>query len=251
MSQAISERAPLPTDRAHAAQRDRRRGVSGGLAAAHRTPTVRAVRGQPLYRPRSPSSAARGQPGRVATASGHPSGSPAGIEFICAGRDVDRRPARVRRGCAADHRIQRDGDHRRRPRRSDRAGARRPVAIGARLSAGRRRVGAPVPNRVLHQPHLRRGRQAAATPHRADLSVDRGPVRRRASPSYTRRSPRYSFPPNWPTDSASTAGTAALQMRRSYKTSDGEMAQLTINTHLSSNFRYAMTMRRVTGQAAD
>ncbi|CNJ54645.1 GntR family transcriptional regulator [Mycobacterium tuberculosis] len=28
------------------------------------------------------------------------------------------------------------------------------------------------------------------------------------------------------------------------------MAQLTINTHLSSNFRYAMTMRRVTGQAA-
>jgi GntR family transcriptional regulator len=45
-------------------------------------------------------------------------------------------------------------------------------------------------------------------------------------------------------------GTAALQMRRTYKTSDGEMAQLTINTHLSSNFRYALTMRRVNGQAA-
>jgi GntR family transcriptional regulator len=46
------------------------------------------------------------------------------------------------------------------------------------------------------------------------------------------------------------AGTAALQLRRTYHTSDGEMAQLTINTHLSSDFRYAMTMRRVTGQAA-
>ena len=41
------------------------------------------------------------------------------------------------------------------------------------------------------------------------------------------------------------AGTAALQMRRIYTTSDGEVAQLTINTHLSSRFRYAMTMRRV------
>jgi GntR family transcriptional regulator len=44
-------------------------------------------------------------------------------------------------------------------------------------------------------------------------------------------------------------GTAALQMERTYKTSDGEVAQVTINTHLSSNFRYAMTMRRVNNQA--
>ncbi|MCV7378639.1 GntR family transcriptional regulator [Mycobacterium alsense] len=43
------------------------------------------------------------------------------------------------------------------------------------------------------------------------------------------------------------AGTAALQMRRTYRTSDGEIAQVTINTHLSSSFRYAMTMRRVNG----
>jgi GntR family transcriptional regulator len=41
------------------------------------------------------------------------------------------------------------------------------------------------------------------------------------------------------------AGTAALEMRRTYRTSDGEVAQVTINTHLSSSFRYAMTMRRV------
>ncbi|MGO8771749.1 MAG: GntR family transcriptional regulator [Mycobacterium sp.] len=40
-------------------------------------------------------------------------------------------------------------------------------------------------------------------------------------------------------------GTAALQMQRTYKTSDGEVAQVTVNTHLSSSFRYAMTMRRV------
>ncbi|MGB7357093.1 MAG: GntR family transcriptional regulator [Mycobacterium sp.] len=41
------------------------------------------------------------------------------------------------------------------------------------------------------------------------------------------------------------AGTAALQMRRSYTTSDGEVAQVTVNTHPSSRFRHAMTMRRV------
>ncbi|MGF2951102.1 GntR family transcriptional regulator [Mycobacterium sp. THU-M116] len=45
------------------------------------------------------------------------------------------------------------------------------------------------------------------------------------------------------------AGTAALQMRRTYRTSEGDVAQVTINTHLSSKFRYAITMRRVTGQA--
>ena len=43
------------------------------------------------------------------------------------------------------------------------------------------------------------------------------------------------------------AGSAALEMRRSYTTSDGEIAQVTINTHPSSRFRYSMTMRRVKG----
>ena len=40
-------------------------------------------------------------------------------------------------------------------------------------------------------------------------------------------------------------GSAALEMRRTYTTSDGETAQVTINTHPSSRFRYSMTMRRV------
>lgn len=40
-------------------------------------------------------------------------------------------------------------------------------------------------------------------------------------------------------------GTAALRMKRSYTTSDGEVAQVTVNTHPSSRFRHAMTMRRV------
>jgi hypothetical protein len=39
-------------------------------------------------------------------------------------------------------------------------------------------------------------------------------------------------------------GTPALQIQRTYTTSDGEIAQVTVNTHLSS-FRYAMTLRRV------
>jgi DNA-binding GntR family transcriptional regulator len=44
-------------------------------------------------------------------------------------------------------------------------------------------------------------------------------------------------------------GTAALEMRRAYKTSDGEIAQVTINTHPSSRYRHSMTMRRVKDQA--
>lgn len=41
------------------------------------------------------------------------------------------------------------------------------------------------------------------------------------------------------------AGSAALEMRRAYTTSTGEVAQVTINTHPSSRFRHSMTMRRV------
>jgi GntR family transcriptional regulator len=45
------------------------------------------------------------------------------------------------------------------------------------------------------------------------------------------------------------AGTAALEMLRTYKTSDGAVAQVTINTHPSSRYRHSMTIRRVKGQA--
>jgi GntR family transcriptional regulator len=41
------------------------------------------------------------------------------------------------------------------------------------------------------------------------------------------------------------AGTAALEMRRTYRTSDGKVAQVTLNTHPASRFRHSMTMRRV------
>ncbi|MDH6198444.1 GntR family transcriptional regulator [Mycobacterium frederiksbergense] len=44
-----------------------------------------------------------------------------------------------------------------------------------------------------------------------------------------------------------TEGSAALQMQRTYTTSDGEIAQVTVNTHPSDRFRHAMTMRRVKG----
>jgi DNA-binding GntR family transcriptional regulator len=40
-------------------------------------------------------------------------------------------------------------------------------------------------------------------------------------------------------------GSAALEIQRTYTTSDGEVAQVTINTHPSSRFRYSTTMRRV------
>jgi DNA-binding GntR family transcriptional regulator len=42
-------------------------------------------------------------------------------------------------------------------------------------------------------------------------------------------------------------GSAALEMQRTYTTSDGEIAQVTINTHPSSRYRHSMTMRRVKG----
>lgn len=43
------------------------------------------------------------------------------------------------------------------------------------------------------------------------------------------------------------AGSAALQMQRTYTTSDGEIAQVTVNTHPADRFRHTMTMRRVKG----
>jgi DNA-binding GntR family transcriptional regulator len=43
------------------------------------------------------------------------------------------------------------------------------------------------------------------------------------------------------------AGSAALAMQRTYRTSDGEVAQVTINTHPASRYRHSMTMRRVKG----
>jgi GntR family transcriptional regulator len=42
-------------------------------------------------------------------------------------------------------------------------------------------------------------------------------------------------------------GSAALEMQRTYKTSDDEIAQVTVNTHPSSRYRHSMTMRRVKG----
>lgn len=43
------------------------------------------------------------------------------------------------------------------------------------------------------------------------------------------------------------AGTPALRMQRTYTTSDGEVAQVTVNTHPAQRFRHSMTMRRVKG----
>lgn len=42
-------------------------------------------------------------------------------------------------------------------------------------------------------------------------------------------------------------GTAALEVRRTYTTSDDEVAQVTISTHPASRYRYSMTLRRVRG----
>jgi len=40
-------------------------------------------------------------------------------------------------------------------------------------------------------------------------------------------------------------GSAALEVRRTYKTGDGTVAQVTINTHPAARYQHCMTMRRV------
>jgi DNA-binding GntR family transcriptional regulator len=42
-------------------------------------------------------------------------------------------------------------------------------------------------------------------------------------------------------------GSAALEVRRAYKTNDKRIAQVTINTHPASRFQHSMTMHRVKG----
>lgn len=44
------------------------------------------------------------------------------------------------------------------------------------------------------------------------------------------------------------AGAPALQMQRTYTTSDGQVAQVTVNTHPAARYRHSMTMRRVRDQ---
>jgi GntR family transcriptional regulator len=41
------------------------------------------------------------------------------------------------------------------------------------------------------------------------------------------------------------AGSPALEIHRTYRTSDGDIAQVTINTHPAARFRHSMTLRRV------
>ncbi|OPE51991.1 GntR family transcriptional regulator, partial [Mycobacterium intermedium] len=42
-------------------------------------------------------------------------------------------------------------------------------------------------------------------------------------------------------------GAPALEVLRTYSTSDGQVAQVTLNTHPAARFRHSMTMRRVRG----
>jgi GntR family transcriptional regulator len=43
-------------------------------------------------------------------------------------------------------------------------------------------------------------------------------------------------------------GSPAVEVHRTYKTSDGDIAQVTINTHPAARFRHSMTLRRVKGE---
>lgn len=56
------------------------------------------------------------------------------------------------------------------------------------------------------------------------------------------------LPPELADRLKSPAGAPALQMQRTYTTSDGEVAQVTVNTHPAASYRHSMTMRRVKDQ---
>ena len=55
------------------------------------------------------------------------------------------------------------------------------------------------------------------------------------------------IPPELAGELSVEAGTPALEVHRSYTMSDGDVAQVTINTHPAARFRHSMTMRRVRG----
>ena len=120
-------------------------------------------------------------------AGGHPGRAPAGVELLCPGRDVDQRPAGLRRRARSSRssptRMVTIDDDARRAHRTGSAATEWLAVRGYRQSDGAPTPG--LPHRVLHQPGVRGGRPAAATPHRPDLPADRGPVRgqhRRGAP---------------------------------------------------------------------
>ena len=84
-----------------------------------------------------------------------------------------------------------------------RASRGRGMAGRPRLPPGRRRRVHALLDRVLHQPRVRGGRQAAATAHRPDLPAHRGSLRRQRRRGATRRSARSWSPRNSPNASRS------------------------------------------------
>ena len=53
------------------------------------------------------------------------------------------------------------------------------------------------------------------------------------------------IPPTLVSDLGVEEGSPALEVRRTYKTADEKIAQVTINTHPADRFQHSMTMRRV------
>ena len=120
------------------------------------------------------------------------------------------------------------------------------VAGGRRIPSGRRRAEPHLFHRVPHQPGVRLGRLNSAAEQRPHLPVDRGHVRphhRRGAPG-DRRGADARGPGRPP---RRRAGHGRAEVRRTYTTSDGEIAQVTINTHPGNRYRHPMTMRRVKG----
>ncbi len=154
-------------------------GLPRRLAIAHRTRTLRTLRGQPVHRARGAAPPARRQPGVLAPADRHPGDPAAVVEFLCPGRDVDQRPA----GASRPAHSSRSSPMRWSPSTPswpDRTG----LGFGEQWLAvrGYRRDAETehpdLPHGVLHQPRLRRGRADAATPFRADFPAHRGSLRR-------------------------------------------------------------------------
>ncbi len=174
-----ARRSPLPAGGPHAAQGDRRRGVPGGIAAAHRTRPVRTVRrsaGTPSARRcagcATTISSRRGRaraplvvPRIASNSYAQDNMSINDLLAFASGAHFDIEATKM---------VTIDAELAERTGLPE--GQEWLSVLGYRQAVGRR-IHALL-DRVLHQPRVRRRRQAAATAHRSDLPAHRGSLRR-------------------------------------------------------------------------
>ena len=221
-------RPPLPAGRPHAAPGDRRRRISRRIPTAHRTRTVRPILGQPLHvrealrRLREDNLVASRPTGRHPVVPRTTSSSYA--QDVMSINDLMAFATGAASSIQANTMLTMDAE----------LSARTGLPLGEEWLAvrGFRQVeGARDPicctEYYINRAFASVGGYCNATPGRSSRSSRTCSVS--ASSRCTRRSPRSRRANSAPLEV--DPGTPALEMHRTYRTSDGEIAQVTINTH--------------------